>query len=329
VILWPPDSGTFESFAEAMPCSALTKELGKRDERLTGKPVKPKEPPASHFRKILREYPRIEPDDHDGPFGEDPTHDDFDRFEIHLVPRTLANGVVVKNPCLVDVPTEKFMFNLTETDWDATFERRKDTIGLTLRYADKGPYFIELIIDPYFLTARVKGDEIDLPLGFIESGLRNYELYQQWSLMADALRAGPDRLKQPNLVLPLAEGFSAELWAGEPRFPLPFLQPRFLDPSGHTLLDFRATAWAASIVSDRTKPVVTLRLLSHEKTNRWAEPGFDLRVDLVTHRVTCAGLEGSTTLGMIQGMIRHVRGMKWLAEDLPKWLEKGRSLPLP
>ncbi len=40
-------------------------------------------------------------------------------------------------------------------------------------------------------------------------------------------------------------------------------------------------------------------------------------------------IKGSTTLGMIQAMVRHVRGVKWLAEELPTWFAKGRLLPLP
>lgn len=329
VIVWPPDKATLNSFAEAKTPAALMNDLGKRDERLTAKPVKPPEPPAAYFRKILREYPSTEPDERAIEFGVVRDESDFDRFEIHLVARQLTNGVTVQNPCLVDVPAERFLFDLTETDWDATFERGKESITLILRYPRSGPDELELTIDPYRLAVRVKGHEGDLPLGFVENELRNYALYEVWNLMADALRAGPDRLKQPNLVLPLAQGFTAELWAGETIFPLPFLQPRFLAADEKTLLDFRATPWAAALIADQTKPTVMLRLWSNERTDRCADPRFDLQVDLVTHRVTCRELEGATTLGMIQAMIRRVRGIKWLTEELPKWMEKGRSLPAP
>ena len=329
VILWPPNTGTFDSFGEATPFAKMMVELAKRDKRLAKKPAKTKDLPAAHFRKILPTYRVIEPDARIDAFGDELDDDDFDRFEIHLVPRTLPDGVVVNNPCLVDVPAENFMFNLTETDWDATFARGEKTISLVLKHPRFPGNEFEMVIDPYFLTADIPEIGGDLPLGFVERELRNFVLYERWDLLIGALRSGPDRLKQPDLVVPLAEGFVAEMWAGETRFPLPFLQPRILDASGATLLDFRATTWAASLATDEKNPLVTLRLWSHERENRCAEPGFDLKLNLVTRRVTCAGHEGSTTIGMVQAMIEHVRGLKWLKEQLSEWLKKGRTLPLP
>jgi len=126
-------------------------------------------------------------------------------------------------------------------------------------------------------------------VGFIEREFRNFVLYERWNLLIGTLRNGPDRLKQPDLVIPLAQGFVAEMWAGETRFPLPFLQPLILDSDGTTLLDFRATTWGASIGGEKATPVITLRLWSYEQEKRSTEATFDLKMNLVTHRVTCAG----------------------------------------
>ncbi|MEO5959789.1 MAG: hypothetical protein ABIZ49_04590, partial [Opitutaceae bacterium] len=101
------------------------------------------------------------------------------------------------------------------------------------------------------------------------------------------------------------------------------------DPAGRTLLDLRATTWAAIVSADPAQPRVALRLVSHEEKERDASARFDLQLDLVGHRVTSSVCEGSTTLGMIQALVRRVRGVKWLAEELPLWFAKGRRLPRP
>ena len=108
--------------------------------------------------------------------------------------------------------------------------------------------------------------------------------------------------------------------------PLPFLQPRILDADGRTRLDFRGTAWGASlrVVSDR--PQLLLQLFSDEDEKRVAEK-LALNVDLITRRVSGPRIKGATSLGMLQALLRHVRGVKWLGEDLPALLAKGRELP--
>jgi hypothetical protein len=68
--------------------------------------------------------------------------------------------------------------------------------------------------------------------------------------------------------------------------------------------------------------------VSHEDRDRLADPRLELTVDLISHRVTTAGYPGSTSLGMLQAMLRNIRGAKWLAEDLPRWMAKGRDVPL-
>src|SRR5262249_47723101 len=117
------------------------------------------------------------------------------------------------------------------------------------------------------------------------------------------------------------------LWAGEPRFPTPFLQPHIIDVEGRTVLDLRATAWSATVRADVERPVVTLVFLSGEKETRVATSRYPLEFDLISNRVTCRNLEGSTSIGMVQAMIRRVRGAQWMLEEIPTWFEKGRLLP--
>ncbi len=118
-------------------------------------------------------------------------------------------------------------------------------------------------------------------------------------------------------------------WSAKAWFPLPFLQPHFIGPDGRSLLDLRTTAWAAVVQIRPGTQQVRLRLVSHEEKDRLADPRLELAVDLISHRVTAAGLPGSTSLGMIQAMVRNIRGSKWLAEELPRWMAKGRDVPRP
>lgn len=327
IIVWPPDTGTFDTFAEAKPLAALRRELERRDRRLAAKPARPAEPRAAYFRQILPAYRTVEADARAMAFGPDRGESDFSRYELHLLPNRAAPGRAVKCPWLVDVLSEETLFDLRDTSWDAVVTRGPRSLTLRLQAAGHGKATLTLVIDPQRRLAGIGDSGAWHPLGFVERHLRNFALHEAWEPLTIALNAGPVKLRQPDLVVPLAQGFRAEMWAGERHHPLPFLQPRFLDPRARPLLDFRASAWSAVLTPHRSKALVTLRFVSHEAKRRFAPPALDLQLDLVTHRVTCDGLEGWTTLGMLQAMVRQVRGITWLAEELRTLLAKGRALP--
>ena len=48
---------------------------------------------------------------------------------------------------------------------------------------------------------------------------------------------------------------------------------------------------------------------------------------IICRRVTSPKLKGSMMMGMLQAMVRHVSGVKWMHEEIPQWFEKSRSLP--
>jgi len=147
--------------------------------------------------------------------------------------------------------------------------------------------------------------------------------------MHSALSHGPVERRRPDVRVPLSNGFLAELWAGEPHYPLPFLEPHLLDRNGETVFDLRDTFWSAAIRCDGVRPKVTLILSSGERMGRDATNIYPLDLDLESHQVTCSRLEGSTTIGMFQGIVRRVRGVHWMLEELPQWFAKGRSLEVP
>jgi hypothetical protein len=328
IILWPPDTGTFESFAEGMPAAALEKELRRRDGELAAQPAKPVEPPASYFRKITREWKLGEIDGRAEAFGADQAALDPDRYEFVLVPRITESGREVANPGLTDIMKEEIIFNLVDTDWDATGEREGRNWHISLQHASSPGEVTTLhVTDVDRRGAMIDASTILRPLAWIERHLRNFGLYENWNVMYEALLAGPVKRNAPDVVLPLENGFSAELWAGEPRFPTPFLQLHIIDAKGRTVFDLRSTTWSAKIRTEQIRSRVTLVFSSGEQEAREAATQYPLELDLITHRATCPNLEGSTTIGMVQALIRRVRGVPWLLEEIPKWFKKGRTLP--
>jgi hypothetical protein len=326
IILWPPDKGTFESFGEALSASALEEELRQRDAKLAARPEKPVEPPPEYFRKIAVEWKLAERDGWAEAFGEDAAAMDPARYEFVLVPHVAEGGREVRNPCLTDIMKEEIVFNLVETDWDAAGVRDDRTWHVSLRHASGKGKETTLHIDGDRRGATIDQDSTLLPLGWIERHLRNFALYQSWNPMHNALLGGPVKPKQPDVSVPLLNGFLLELWAGEPRFSTPFLQPHIIDAEGRTVLDLRATTWSATVRADEKHPVVTLVFLSGEQGVRGAISRYPLEFDLISHRVTCPNLEGSTSIGMVQAMVRRVRGVQWMLEEIPKWFEKGRNV---
>lgn len=327
ILVWPPDAGTFDSFAEAMPLAKLRRELERRDARLRRRPARPVTPAAAWFREIIPVYPEPYDDGRARMFGRD--EDDFERFEFRLVERPTDGGRIVRNPCLIDVAAEKILFQLIDTDWDGEIVRDGEEFVFTLEHAGPSRATVRFIVDPRRLSARMAEDGRPWPLGFFERSLHNFALHEKWDLLRAALHVGPPGPRQPDLVLPFAGDFRVEFWSARAWFPLPFLQPHFVAPDGRSLLDLRTTAWAAVVRIRPGTQQVRLRLVSHEDKDRLAEPRLELAVDLISHWVTAAGLPGSTSLGMIQAMVRNIRGSKWLAEELPRWMAKGHDVPLP
>lgn len=124
VIVWPPDSGTFETFAERLPTAALQKELLARDERIMASPgeivppanyddsIKPREaytPPAKpRYCKGEEEWDE-EPKQPPGPPVED--------FKAETVPEETAPHRFEDQVRLVSKHGGPAVFDLTECGW--------------------------------------------------------------------------------------------------------------------------------------------------------------------------------------------------------------------
>jgi len=116
IIFWPPDRGTFEGFDEAMPTADLSRELHRRDVKLSATPARPVKPSAGYFRAIYVEWPIAEKDGWEEAFGEDTPAMDPLRFEFASVPRKVEKDRIIQNPCLTDIMKEEILFNLVGTD---------------------------------------------------------------------------------------------------------------------------------------------------------------------------------------------------------------------
>lgn len=328
LIFWPPNRGTFESFAEATSITALTKELLRRDNRLSARPAPEVKPGADYFRSIQRgpdAPPPAAARDRDG----EPQPYDPERHKVEFVPTEVGPHHWASGVRVVDAKREETIFDLTGTLWDAEVVTDGPVWKLSLRRWPEGQRYLHLELDVWNRTMRIEGGRGDLPLHFVERHLQNLILHERWEPMLAALRAGPQPILEPELTLPLGADFHVELWPGDVRWGVPFLQPRFLSPDGRTLLDLRGTTWAAMVQAINETGVVGLRFVSSERENSVEAARLRLAVDLVSHRVTCRGLEGSTSLGMLQGLVRRVRGVKWMLEEIPQWMAKGRRVPVP
>lgn len=329
VILWPPDRGTFESFSEAKCAAALSRELRARDVKLARKPARVTPPGAAYFRRIRPQFPAAECGGMETLFGED--SDEFcpERFQLEVTPRRVAGGSILRNPRITDLDREEILFDLTGTAWHTETAAGTCPDPWVICHRANTAFTLELALDFKSRVARVNHSPVELPLAFIQRHLTNFSLYEPWDVMYAALLAGPREVGLPDVVLPGVSGFQVEMWAGEPRYRPPFLQPHIVNAAGSTLLDFRGTTWAGWIRWASDRPELILRFVSEERENREGAAHLEVFVDLGNHRVRCPGLVGSTTLGMLQALIRQVRGVKWMQEALPQWLEKGRQVPVP
>jgi hypothetical protein len=124
---------------------------------------------------------------------------------------------------------EEILFNLVETDWDASAKQEGRNWYLSLRHASHPGQTMTLYIDVDRRAATIDTDSRLLSLGWIERHLRNFALYESWDAMHDALPRSVKR-KQPDVVIPLAE-----VWANSGPACLYITavsQPHILDPNG-------------------------------------------------------------------------------------------------
>lgn len=329
IILWPPDRGTFESFAESKSAAALGRELRRHDKRLTRKPARVTSPKAAYFRHIQPQFPSEKRDGKLALFGADEEEFYSERFQLEVTPYRGVGGSMIRNPRITDLDREEILFDLTGTEWHTETAVGTCPEQLVICHPTNPAFTLQLALDFKSHIARVNQGQKELPLAFIQRHLTNFSLYEPWEVMYEALLAGPREAGLPDVVLPGVSGFQIEMWAGEPRYRPPFLQPHIVNAAGETLLDFRGTTWAGWMRWAPDRPELILRFMSEERENREAAAHLEVFVDLVSHRVRCPALPGSTTLGMLQAVVRHVRGVKWMQEALPQWLEKGRRLPVP
>ncbi|MGH7132729.1 MAG: hypothetical protein ACREJO_12360 [Phycisphaerales bacterium] len=330
VIIWPPDTGTFESFGESMPLAALGEELHKRDDALTKKPAAPFEPPASYFRDSVFK-PRkfyISPPDRD---GERPPFDP-ERFVIDAEPAEAHGERLAAELVISFAKTKDRIFDLVGSGWDARVEGSGPLVNITLRPPFDVKKTLKLTIDLENFVVRLPGQTETLPIDWVQRHIHNSVLYLDWEVFLTALKVGPRPEGVPDIVMEVPGGFTLELWPGEVRHALPFLHPRIVDKKGQAIFDARASQWGAMVDMDEKRPLVVLRLVSTdiaEREDRFAGAKFALTLDLVSRRAIIGGMDGGTFVGRLQEMVQRVRGVKWLLEELQELANRGKPVPLP
>lgn len=330
VIIWPPDNGTFESFAESMPLAALGAELHKRGEALANKPAEPFEPEAGYFRDSVFK-PRkfyIPPPDRDG----DRAPFDPDRFVIDAEPAEVGGERLAAELVIFEKKNKNRIFDLVGSGWDAQVEISGPLVNVTLRPPFDAKKTVKLWIDLENFVVRLPDRPGALPIDWVERHIHNSALYADWDIFLAALKAGPLPPGVPDIVMGVPGGYALELWPGETRHALPFLQPRIIDKKGQAIFDARGSQWGAMVDIDEKRPMVALRLVSTdiaERENRFAGAKHAITLDLVSRRAVIGGMEGGTFVGRLQEMVQRVRGVKWLVEELEELTKKGKRVPLP
>lgn len=288
IILWPPKRGTLESFAEAMDVARLKQELVAKSSAAGPRGFAA---PASYARSI------VPPEPYNPPMPKHPHRetgmraDDPRRFVMSARRYDAAPGQTAMGACLTDLFTEHVMFDLDQSGWHATIEDGIAKWDLTLRCPAALGRELRLHIDAFKGRARVEGAWVALEAA--ERHIRNFPLHGSWEALLALLKGEPRDLSQPESAAAVPTGATLEFWPGAASVAPPFLAVRLVETSGRAILDSRGAVWGAMArVRDGG---VWLHLL-HADPARRMEFTPRLAVDLATHRVTCDGLEGATSI---------------------------------
>src|SRR5205814_909024 len=152
---------------------------------------------------------------------------------------------------------------------------------------------ITIVIDLENFIVRIPGEEETLPIDWVERHVHNFALYELWDEFIASLNAGPRPAGTPDLAFPVPGGYTLELWPGETRHALPFLQPRIIDKKSQAIFDARGSQWGAMVDIDEKRPMVALRLVSTdiaEREDRFAGAKHALTLDLVSRRAVIGGM---------------------------------------
>ena len=323
IIIWPPDAGTFETFAESMTLGELRKELEKRDGKLTSATprIGPKKP---YFRETIPKRPvrAIAPrtrDEDEAP----------ERFTLDFKPTEVTARDHAYCPVITDAWGGDSPFDLSGSSWHAQAKGADGRWAMSLTRLPDPSHTLMVEIDAREGTCRIEKPAATVPLDFLQRHLINSVLYGTWEALLEALKAGPRTPEEPAVVIPLSDlsaGGVVEMWNGRADVDLPFLQPRILGPKGRVLLDLRASWWGAMVRGVGSH--VELRLIN-AKEKKLHAAGVRLHLDVMSQRVTSPDMKGSTSIGELHRLAHAGISTPVLMPSLKEAMARGLELPLP
>lgn len=323
VIVWPPETATFESFAEAAPASELERQLRELDIEARAAPKNPPGPPASYF-KSTKPPPGYEPPMPPTTGRESgPAPDDPNRFEFRGDLYEAGANMWCNCPTLIDTLTGTVMFDLSNTNWDATPKRDGDYWIFELRHYPDPNHSLTMVIDPKVALVHFGGPLI--PLHIAARHLINYTLYRSWDGLLHVFSTELP-IDEPHITISAA-GCSIELWPGAGSIKPPFLTMRIVGPSGRAILDLRGTLWGAYLELNDPSLIRFSLIHTDEKTRYAFRPR--LIIEPTSQRITSDTLPGCTTLAAFAEAARTCRTPEWLLEDLTALFARGLEIPLP
>ncbi|CAG0963061.1 hypothetical protein PHYC_00832 [Phycisphaerales bacterium] len=312
VIVWPPDRATFESFAEAAPVAEIQRQLNEMDEAATANPRGVDAAPG--YLESVKRRDEAEPSAN-GPSA--------DRFKVETDPLEVSPHRFEDELRLAPAAGGRAVFDLFGTGWYGSATLDPGAWSFELKRGAEPECSIRVKMWPGSKLASVERGTGKFPLWFVEPLLRNYGLHEDRGAFDRVLLAGPRPHTEPQIVLPLEDGYSMELWAGEPAIATPFLHPRLVGPRGLAILDLRGTAWGAMV---ETQPRLRVRLINRDESGRYDAAKYRLHVDLAGRCVTSPDLKGSMALGALHGAAHASRVASMLVSRMEEAFSRGRDL---
>lgn len=336
LLIWPPDSGTLDTFSESMPLPALRKVLQASDEQLRRRPQDPK--PSREYLAGLQPTSRA---DRRHMRDDDPRRTDPERFAIRREEWEVRPGKSVPVTSLIDQILSEPTFSLSGAGIEADIAPGDSPTVFRLMVKPWPGMSQPLVItlDADARLAVIPGSKRAVPLEFVERVLRAALCFDRPESLQMTLSAGPREWNQPVFALTRGDDVIVELWPGWERDGMSVLAPRVLGPSDRVVLDLRGTDWGARVTADdphvhageRAIPdgdTVTLHLVTQSGVRHERVLDRPIALNARTRRVTMPGVRGWTTAGVLQHLANEFGAPSVLLDNLMEALANGEGLPL-
>lgn len=335
VLVWPPATGSLQTFAEAMPLDQVLGVLRAADEQLRRRPRFPA-PGNSYFELLVErdERPHV---NEDSPEAGAP-----DRFVVHTSTVEAVPGRWVTESRLFDrlagVPVLDLYGTALESHITPPGQAGAPGAPWSAALAlPNGGARVEFTFDPRTRRACLGPRAPEAPVAWIERIARLHDVFDAPATFERVLLAGPRPFTEPLARLVRADDVIVELWPAPARVRWAMLKPRILGAGDRPLLDLRPTEWGAKVTladpfvlrhrrAHADPHTVTLQLIAESGTAPHELACTLLAVSARTRRVTSPDTPGVTTLGVLQRLLQEFGSPSVLRENLHEAMDAGDAI---